>query len=100
MPPALAGLLAGFVGGALAPSLLGSGFLRTAAKGAIKVALDLFEHGREQAALLGEATSDLISEAQEERALKANPSAVRSGGNGAARTAAARTAAESQQAHG
>ena len=67
---------------------------------AIKVALDLFEQGREQAALLGEATSDLISEVQEERARKASPSAGRSGGNGATRTAAARTAVEPQQAHG
>lgn len=94
MARVVSAVVAGFVGGALAPAVLNSGMLRTAAKGTIKVGLALFEAGREQAALFGESASDLFAEALEERNGQA-PSVARRD-----EEAAREATAEPMKAHG
>lgn len=64
----LLALSAGLAGGLLAPLVFPSAArgARPAAKRAVKMALALYERGRETAAGLGERASDLLAEAQAE----------------------------------
>lgn len=64
--PAVMGLVAGVVGGLIAPTIPRSS-LRSATKALIKGAFIFYERGKEVAATWAESASDLVAEVQLER---------------------------------
>jgi hypothetical protein len=68
--PVVTGLVAGVVGGLIAPVIPRSS-LRSAAKALIRGAIVIYERGREATATWAETASDLVAEVQIERAIAA-----------------------------